>query len=154
MYVYNFKDITYELKPLCAYVAQFIALSQIDSLYKQIDCYDIGDEWAEYPFENNEDFVGYSHNFLIPKELNMTLEKMQELFNKNLEFFNKMNFSYKLYGFLQNEKNKPERYFKRHDLFKYTGTVVGEGWFDKYATVDNIENMIKQMNITVNNFTK
>lgn len=153
-FVYYFENIPYNLKPLCAYIAQFIALSQIDSFYSQIPCYDIGDDWLEYPFENENDFVGYSHNFFIKKENEIDKERIQDIFGKNLDKFIKNNFVNSLFEFIMSEKHKPTRYFSRHSLFKYTGSVIGAKWFDENVNIENINKIINSMVITVNIFKK
>lgn len=152
-FVYNFKNIDFELKPLAMYIAQFLALSQIDALYNRTPeleaCYDKKDEWAEWQFESGTDLVGYAHYLSIFSKQKKSSTTLRQIFYRNYDEIIKKGFVEKLVRFLASESRNQYKYFNTKEMVKNSGALIGKKWYKKYCSVENIKTLLKNMEITV-----
>ncbi len=152
-FVYNFKNIDFELKPLAVYLAQFLALSQIDALYNRTPeieaCYDQKDEWAEWQFEHGNNIVGYAHYMSFFSRQKMSVKKLEQVFNRNYKEIISKNFVKKLVEFLLIESCSNHRYFCQKEMVKNSGAIIGKKWFKKYCSTENINTLLDNLEVII-----
>lgn len=133
------------LKPLSIYVTQIIALAQIDLFYLDRDfqaCYDLGDEWLEYPYESSPSIVKYETRLGFSSQ-DFSLEKIKKTFNQNLQLLSNNHLTKKLQSFIKNNPN----YIDSHDLFIRTGLYIGDNYFMETNSIDNLRQILDNIKI-------
>lgn len=152
-FVYNFKNIDFELKPLTMYIAQFLAFSIIDALYNRTPeleaCYDKKDEWAEWQFEYNNDLVGYAHYLSVFSKQKMSSTTLKKIFDRNYNEIIGKGFVKKLVKFLAIESKNNYKYFNQKEMVKNSGAIIGKKWFKNYCSEKNINILLKNMEVTI-----
>lgn len=145
-FVYTIKNCPYELKPLAVYVIQILALVFINQLYQKLEnCYDAGDEWAEYYTE----LVGYSHCLRCPKKLQIGAKELRQLFDETKQQIINNDFAARLVRFIKKQANRSETYFSTSHLYAYSYMLIGsQGWY-KIATEKNVAYILERLNFEI-----
>ena len=143
--IYRIDDCEYDLQPLAIYVIQALALTQINLLYEKIkECYDAGDEWAEY-----QNLVAYSHNIRIPKSSQLSIEMLRDIEIKNRNIIKTSNFEKKLVDYVLSQSTLERPYFSNSVMFANSYQVIGKKGWENISTIKNVELLLDKINVTV-----
>ncbi len=143
--IYRIDDCEYDLQPLAIYVIQALALTQINLLYEKIkECYDAGDEWAEY-----QNLVAYSHNIRIPKSSQLSIEMLRDIEIKNRNIIKSSNFEKKLVDYVLSQSTLDHPYFSNSVMFANSYQVIGKKGWENISTIKNVELLLDKINVTV-----
>jgi hypothetical protein len=152
-FAYSFKNVQFELRPLAVYLVQLLALAQIDFFYNRTPefeaCYDKGDEWAEWQFENGSDLIGYSHRLTLFSRQKISTRNMRLIFDRNYKEIVDKGFVRKLIEFLKIESNRDYKYFSKKEMVKNSGALMGKKWFKEFCSSDNVNYLLDNMEITI-----
>lgn len=143
--IYKFVDCPFQLKPLVVYVIQALSLAQIDMMYtKIINCYDRGDEWAEY-----QDLVGYAHYLRFPKKSSIHPDKLRAIFDENYKYILENDFVAQLIKYIDSQSKLDFAYFSTSAMFTYAYSLIGEKGWQKVNTRKNIEYVLENLEIDI-----
>lgn len=140
-----------ELKPLASYVLYFLQIAGTTKLnrygLKGQASYCDGYDWNVDYYSNLEDFVGRRIFFTFQKGV-VSSQEVLKLINSETARLLSTGLAQKICDFLQNMQI--DNYiFNNDELFQYSGFIAGGKYFKQFATLENIEKIIKQIGTVV-----
>lgn len=148
---FHTKNITPDLKPLASYVLYFLQLNTVTNLHRNglrgYTNYCDGYDWNVNYYSNLDDFVGRRIFFTFKKGLVKSQAILDEINSETARLL-KNGLAKKIRQALQ-KINLNNYIFNNDELFRYSGFVAGGKYFKQYATLENIEKIISQIEYSV-----